>query len=81
MINEEIMMKCGHASNSTHNGKPFCCICECDEIEEKQIDLKGRKARCSSCGKEVDSNSNLEFFCHNENSDHDSFYCGCGGWD
>lgn len=46
------MMKCGHAANSIHDGKPACVICAgsntgWDEIDESPPSLEGRKARCA----------------------------------
>lgn len=78
---EKLLMKCGHTANAeTSTGQPCCIICGCTEIMPKP-DLTGRKARCSFCGKEVDSNYNLPFFEYRKDKDYDSYYCGCGGWD
>lgn len=81
-----IMMRCGHAANATHNGKPVCAICfgitpDAEIIADTAPDLTGRKARCTYCGHETDSRENLPFFEYRPNAEYDSFYCGCGGWD
>ena len=94
------MMKCGHSANGViRDNKPVCVICYgisdgADIIEEKPIDLTGRKARCSYYGKtfthrgrkvtctgEVDSKVSLAFFEHCPNKEYDNYYCGCFGWD
>lgn len=76
-----VLMKCGHTANAESNGKPCCVICDCFEIDENKPDLTGRKARCSYCGKQVDSNFNLPFFEYKPNELFDSYYDGCFGWD
>ena len=79
---DPIMMKCGHRANATTaDGKPFCLICDCYEVEEKKPDLKGRKAKCSYCGRIEDSKTTLPFFKTQPNEKYDSYYCGCEGWD
>lgn len=76
--------------------KPVCAIClgtrndSKSRIVRKEIDLdkpgsereglEGRKARCSDCGKVVDSSWNLPFFAYNPEREYDSFYDGCYGW-
>lgn len=81
----EIMMKCGHSANAIKvlNGKekPCCLICDCDEPAEKTPNLKGRKAKCSYCGRIQKSELTLPFFEYRPNQKFDSFYDGCGGWD
>lgn len=78
---EKVLMKCGHTANAeTYDGRPYCIICGCEEIMPKP-DLTKRKARCSFCGKEVDSDYNLPFFEYRKDKETDSYYCGCGGWD
>lgn len=78
----QIQMKCGHIANATTDtGKPCCAICNCHEIDNKTFNLVGRKAKCSWCGHIEDSNANLPFFQSKPNSNYDSYYCGCGGWD
>ena len=81
-MNKKVLMKCGHMSNAvTHDGRPYCVICCCDEIDNKRINLKNRKAICAYCGKLVDSNIKLPFFEYKQNEEFDEYYCGCGGWD
>lgn len=81
-----VLMKCGHSSNATRDGKPCCVICAgiipgAYEIAEIQPDLTGRKAKCASCGKTKDSSINLPFFEYRPNCEFDDFYDGCRGWD
>ena len=83
---KKIFMKCGHIANAFINGKPICIIClglkkEATQIDYDRPNLQGRKARCNQCGKEVDSNFNLPFFEYRHDSEKDSYYCGCGGWE
>jgi hypothetical protein len=80
------IMKCGHKGYSqTIDGQPCCSICNCKDVadEEDIIDLTGRKAQCPHCNKIVDSSYSLPFFTPREkyNSEMDSYYCGCEGWD
>jgi len=78
------LMKCGHTSYATCNGKPACVICDCTEIEREVYDtegLEGRKAKCSLCGQIVDSNWGLAFFEYRPDREYDSYYNGCRGWD
>lgn len=78
---KKFIMKCGHIANAeTPDGKPACAICGCFDIADEQPILRNRKARCSYCGKEVDSNFNLPFFEFKPAEEYDSYYCGCGGW-
>jgi hypothetical protein len=81
---EHPMMKCGHAANSTHNGKPSCVICfgiveGADEIANTP-DLSNRKSKCS-CGNTVPSNTELAFFEYRPDREYDNYFCGCLGWD
>lgn len=80
------MMKCGHAANATskRDGEvdlPCCAICVCFVVAEKQPDLTGRQARCSCFRKEPSDPQKLAFFEHRPESEFDSYYCGCNGWD
>lgn len=66
MERERILLKCGCVANAIRTmpdgtQKPSCVIHECDEPIEK-VDLEGRKAKCKSCGKIVDSSYDLAFF-------------------
>lgn len=77
------MMACGHASNATCDGGPACAICGCTtplRLVSGTEGLEGRKAKCSSCGRETDSKWELPFFEHTEQA-FDRHYCGCRGWD
>ena len=81
MSNEKPLMKCGHIANAlTGDNKPCCVICECYEEAQQKVDVSGRMMKCS-CGKTEPSNPNAAFFEYKPNSDFDSFYCGCWGWD
>ena len=76
------LMACGHVANAvTYDGKPCCVICGCYTVALTECDLAGRKAKCSCCGKVVDSKESLPFFEYRPEKEYDSFYCGCWGWD
>ena len=86
MGNKNVLMKCGHTSNALKIGAggekiPCCVICGCTEISDKQVDLVGRQAKCAECGSVTKSNLSLSFFKYNSNSEYDSYYDGCHGWD
>lgn len=77
------LMKCGHLGyGQTSDGRACCAICDCDEVadESSAKDLTNRKARCYCCGKVVNSSYSLPFF-HTSETEYDTYYCGCGGWD
>lgn len=77
------VMKCGHVANATCEGKPCCIICMPNKdafiVMEEESNYDGRSARCTECGKIVNSNENLAFFKHTS-SEFDEYYCGCKGW-
>lgn len=79
------LMKCGHVSNAvTGGGKPACAVCGCVDVARGCAGtegLEGRKARCFDCGRETDSRWSLDFFRHCPDREHDTWYCGCRGWD
>lgn len=84
-----VLMKCGHTANATIEDRPCCAICvgltpDAEIVDEKLIDLTGRKAKCSqhrfADGGIVDSDLRLAFFKHNPDAEYDSYYCGCWGW-
>ena len=90
----EYIMKCGHPNSDTiilPDGTkiPICVICGCmnikKEITESTEGLEGRTAICCQhknrdC-KSVPSSWDLPFFQYNPEDKHDSYYCGCWGWD
>lgn len=92
----EILMKCGHtAQGKQADGQPVCVICVgirpgATEIEDKLPELAGRFSRCKyfgSVGKKKEpcrdikqSSYSLPFFEHRPDSEYDSHYCGCWGW-
>ena len=80
-----IMMKCGHAANATRrmpdgNDMPCCVICVCDAVDDIQPSLEGRTAQCVYCNNERPSSTDLPFFHHHIGAGHDTYYCGCRGW-
>lgn len=81
--NKKLVMECGHTANGESlDGEPVCAICMCTDIDENiKVDLHGRKAKCSECGKIVDSKFGLPFFQYRGDEEYDSYYCGCEGWD
>lgn len=80
---DNVLMKCGHIAQgyNTETGKPFCVICNCSEVGDKDtVDLKSRIARCNTCGFETPSSFKLPFFCYAPEKAYDTYYCGCKGW-
>jgi hypothetical protein len=77
------MMKCGHSANAECQGKPHCAICSGlnpdAEIVAESPNLDGRTAKCA-CGHTVPSSTNLAYFRHYPDAAHDTYYCGCSGW-
>ena len=80
MSAERVLMTCGHASNATVDGKPYCAICDRSDPAPTP-DLTGRKACCLYCFKREPSSLRLPYFGHNPQQPEDTFYCGCRGWD
>lgn len=82
-MKNKLFMKCGHTSQATKDGKPICVICY-PSIDSttvvKEPDLTGRSAKCTMCGRKVESLSTLPFFNYRKNSEYDQYYCGCRGW-
>jgi hypothetical protein len=82
------LMKCGHATGATHNGKPVCAICFNinDGAEEiiceciGNVGLERRKAKCIEGDSIVDSRWDLALFQYLPSQDYDRYYCGCMGW-
>lgn len=80
-----VLMKCGHTANAEYeDGQPCCLICapriEAFEIVEEKPNLKGRKAKCTDCGKITDSRWDLPFFEYRPDKEFDHYYDGCWGW-
>lgn len=87
------LMKCGCAAQAvdSDSGAPYCLTHDCTEVEEGEVDLSGRRARCSyygtnskyakPCRAEGDSSLNLAFFEYKPDAEYDTYYCGCWGWD
>lgn len=84
-MNEPVMMACGHAANAKDGrGNPCCAICigitpKASRVVES-VDLTGRMAKCTECGKQVPSSMKLAFFEHRPAHGIDKYYCGCRGW-
>lgn len=82
------IMKCGHAANAVHqpSGKQVCAACigitaDAEIIDENHIDLAERVAKCTYCKNTAPSSAPLPFFGSQPSLEHDSYYCGCRGWD
>lgn len=81
------MMKCGHVANAIDEaGNPVCVICvgitpNATIVAEDVPNLDGREAACPYCNKKTKSSTDLPFFDYRPNETHDSYYCGCFGWD
>ena len=81
-----ILMKCGHTANATYgeDNKPCCAICIPNKEAFEPADqpsLEERTAKCSDCDKETRSSTDLPFFEYRPDRPHDSYYCGCRGWE
>ena len=77
------LMKCGHVAQGLCNGEPVCMNCDTPDtliIADTLPDLSGRKAKCGECSNVRPSSVKLPLFEYNKNSEQDSFYCGCRGW-
>lgn len=83
---ERVLMECGHVGKVTFMGRPACPMClgvdnqaliPCESLPS----LTGRKALCRYCDRETDSSLDLPHFEHRPNHGHDTYYCGCKGWD
>jgi hypothetical protein len=81
---KRVLMKCGHSSLGTLNGKPVCPSCVGINKGAEEVadipDLTDRKASCIYCKRLVVSNTDLPFFEHRPLLETDSYYCGCKGW-
>jgi hypothetical protein len=83
------MMKCGCSSNGAERvatGEPVCITHlglhpGATEVADETPDLTGRQARCADCGGLTDSKPTLPFFVSRPDSEFDSWYSGCRGWD
>ena len=75
-------MKCGHKGyGQTSDGLPYCPICMCGDVAEKEPPIENRQAECSYCSKKEKSSFSLPFFRYRPNREFDEYYCGCEGWD
>lgn len=82
------LMKCGHTAqamitNDKGEKRPYCVICDCDMPANNKPNLTGRVAHCTvpGCKNAKPSKDNLPFFAYKPDEAHDSYYCGCEGWD
>ena len=81
-------MACGHAATGRRaDGTPVCVVCSMVDPAKAQTvapppDLTGRIAHCGY-GKHAPKPSSVElaFFEHHPDREHDTYYCGCYGWD
>lgn len=82
-----MLMQCGHsAQGKNHLGQPCCVICYGIKpgalIPAPEMNLQGRKARCSyGVHADTESSINLPFFRYWPDRDMDEYYCGCHGWE
>jgi len=76
-------MSCGHTAQAvTADNQPACAICGCLDVEQSAPDLTGRVAHCTYGNHKPKASSfALAFFKHQPEREHDSYYCGCFGWD
>ena len=88
-LNKGKLMKCGHIANAfvDHDGTHvYCCpICvgtlEAFEPIDEVPNLEGRKAKCWSCDKVVESSFKLPMFEYRPHEEYDKYYCGDYGWE
>lgn len=87
MVEPRVVMACGHVSTATwtddEGGKiPVCpsCLRNDPKKAKETVSLKGRVARCRSCGTPAASSTALFDFQYNLKGDSDSYYDGCDGW-
>jgi hypothetical protein len=78
MQNETIPMS--QCSNCHGLWASSCSSC-CPYCGNETNIIVHKKAKCSYCKNIVNSNFNLAFFTIRENSEYNSYYCGCRGWD
>lgn len=86
----DVLMSCGcRGDGQLADGSPVCAVHGCAEVAAAP-DLTGRTATCAGGqlryrhdrpGQEVPSSLSLAFFSHRPEREHDSYYCGCSGWD
>lgn len=77
------LMKCGHVAQGLCKGEPVCINCDTPDariVAEYLPDLTGRRAKCRECSNTTVSSIRLAFFKYRKDSDQDSYYCGCHGW-
>jgi hypothetical protein len=87
MVDRQVVMACGHVSGAlytTEDGEkiPVCpsCIQTNPKLAREPVSIKGRVARCRSCGTPAISSTALFDFQYNAKGDVDSYYDGCTGW-
>ena len=74
-------MKCGHmAQGHTHEGKPLCLLCLCDEVDFTTYDLDNRLAECKFCKTLIKSSIYLPGFKYQKDYLYDEWSCGCDRW-
>ena len=81
-----VMMQCGCRANAfTSDGKPVCLVhyglAEALLPMATPPELAGRTAICGDCGRLRPSSVDLPFFASHPGLEHDTFYCGCRGWE
>lgn len=83
----KVVMGCGHISSSlwtSEDGEkiPVCadCLRNNPKKAKEVVTLRGRIARCRSCGKPQSSSTALFDFKFNPTGEIDSYYDGCVGW-
>ena len=79
---QSTLMACGCAAQGTRNGVTACVVHGITEVAKEVPNLEGRMAYCTyGKHKGVPSRLDLAFFIHKPTKEHDSYYCGCLGWD
>ena len=73
------ILTCGCAAYARNEQGQECCTLHAN-TEFMEVDLTGRIAKCDMCSNTQKSSENLAFFKYKPNSNTDSYYCGCWGW-
>lgn len=81
-VRSKIVMRCGHVANhKDFKGNPICSLCygydHNAKIINEHVNLQGRQAKCSFCGKIKNSSLQLPFFQYTPFLSTDLYYCGC----
>ena len=63
--------RCSYYGKRIGSGRAYDC-CECSKCQKQENKI---------CYCEINSSTDLPFFCQHSDKDFDEYYCGCHGWD